>query len=304
LQALSGSTLAYATGRLGQGADFDGTSSHAIGITPGVQYDFAANFTAECWVKVRTPVPSANSMVLIARGSSQGGGGVWPNWHFEVYGTSAGSLTGMVRFAVEPGSGFFVNSTHRVDDGSFHHLAATYDGVTMRLYLDGALEGSTSATGLSVGMVNGLFQVGGGARVGTTSLPLNGTVDEIRIWHVLRSQSDIQASKDSELFTTITAVEETAPVFRTALAPNRPNPFNPHTEIRFELARDSRVLLRVYDVSGRLVRLLNDSTLPAGSHRAIWDGTDGAGRAVASGTYLYRLDAAGFNQSRKMVLLR
>jgi hypothetical protein len=304
LQALSGSTFAYATGRLGQGADFDGTSSHAIGITPGVQYDFATNFTAECWVKVRPPVPSANSMVLIARGSSQGGGGVWPNWHFEVYGTSAGSLTGMVRFAVEPGVGFFVNSSHRVDDGNFHHLAATYDGVTMRLYLDGALEGSTSATGLSVGMVNGLFQVGGGARVGTTSLPLNGTVDEIRIWHVLRSQSDLQASKDSELFTTITAVEETAPVLRTALAANRPNPFNPHTEIRFELARGSQVQLRIFDVSGRLVRELIDTTLPAGEHRAVWDGTDAAGRAAASGTYLYRLDAAGFNQTRKMVLLR
>jgi hypothetical protein len=174
----------------------------------------------------------------------------------------------------------------------------------MRLYLDGALEGSTSATGLSVGMVNGLFQVGGGARVGTTSLPLNGTVDEIRVWHVLRSQSEIQAWKDSELFTTITAVEETAPVLRTALAPNHPNPFNPHTEIRFELARGSRVLLRVFDVSGRLVRELTDTTLPAGSHRAFWDGTDASGRAVASGTYLYRLDAAGFNQSRKMVLLR
>jgi len=304
LQPLTGASFAYAAGRLGQGADFDGTSSHAIGITPGVQYDFTTNFTAECWVKARPPVPSANSMVLIARGATQGVGGVWPNWHFEVYGTSAGSLTGMVRFAVEPGAGFFVNSTHRVDDGNFHHLAATYDGVTIRLYLDGALEGSTAASGLSVGMVNGLFQVGGGARVGTTSLPLNGTVDEIRVWHVLRSQPEIQNAKDAELFTTITAVEETAPVLRTALAPNCPNPFNPRTDIRFELARESHVRLRVFDVSGRLVRQLIDSTLPAGVHRAFWDGTDSGGRASASGTYLYRLDAAGFNQSRKMVLLR
>jgi hypothetical protein len=304
LQPLSGATFAYATGRFGSGADFDGTSSHAIGITPGVQFDFTTNFTAECWVKVRLPVPTANSMILIARGQTQVGGGVWPNWHLEMYGASAGSLLGMVRFAVEPGGGFFVNSTHRIDDGNFHHLAATYDGATMRLYLDGALEGSTSATGLGVGMVNGLFQVGGGARVFTASLPLNGTVDEVRVWHVLRSQSDIQAWKDVELFTTITAVEAPAPVFHDALGPNRPNPFNPHTEIRFELARGSRVQLRVFDVNGRLVRVVTDTEMAAGSHRVPWDGTDAVGRAVASGTYLYRLDAAGFTQSRKMVLLR
>ncbi|HXF58677.1 MAG TPA: FlgD immunoglobulin-like domain containing protein, partial [Candidatus Saccharimonadales bacterium] len=85
---------------------------------------------------------------------------------------------------------------------------------------------------------------------------------------------------------------------------NRPNPFNPHTEIRFELARGSRVALRVFDVNGRLVRILADTEMAAGSHRVPWDGTDAAGRAVGSGTYLYRLDAAGFTRSRKMVLLR
>ena len=306
LQPLNGATFAYATGRFGSGADFDGTTSHAIGIVPGTAYDLAANFTAECWVKVRPPVPTAGSLILIARGATQAGGGLWPNWHFEVLGPASGASLGLARFAVEPasGPGIGLNSTHRIDDGNYHHLAVTFDGSAVRLYLDGAAEGLAVVPGLNLGVVNGLFQVGGGARMGTTTMPLDGTVDEIRVWHVLRSQADIQAAMNAELFTTITAVESPAPVFHDALGPNRPNPFNPHTEIRFELARGSRVSLRVFDVSGRLVRVLSDFEMAAGSHRVPWDGTDESGRAVASGTYLYRLDAAGFTRSRKMVLLR
>ena len=306
LQPLNGATFAYAAGQLGSGADFDGTTSHAIGIAPGVAYDFSPNFTMECWVKVRS-LPFAGSLILLARQGTQTGTGLWPNWDLEVLGPGAGPpQRGMAFFAFEPptGSPVFVTGTHRIDDGLFHHLAVTYDGVTIRLYKDGALDASAGVTGLSLGVVNGLFQVGGGVRTGASDMPLNGTVDEIRVWHVLRSQTDIQAGMNAELFSTITAVESPAPVFHDALGPNRPNPFNPHTEIRFELARGSRVSLRVFDVHGRLVRVLGDSELSAGAHRVLWDGTDEAGRAVASGTYLYRLDAAGFTRSRKMVLLR
>ncbi len=75
------------------------------------------------------------------------------------------------------------------------------------------------------------------------------------------------------------------------LRDNRPNPFNPQTQISFDLPSAGPASLRVYDLSGRLVATLVDAPLTAGSHSATWDGTDLNGQAVASGVYLYELRA-------------
>jgi hypothetical protein len=86
---------------------------------------------------------------------------------------------------------------------------------------------------------------------------------------------------------------------------NYPNPFNPTTTIRFGVAQQGRVTLRIYDVRGALVRTLVDDVREAGvEHRVRWDGRDDRGRSVASGVYFLRLEAQGFFETRKMVLLR
>ncbi len=94
------------------------------------------------------------------------------------------------------------------------------------------------------------------------------------------------------------------PALRWALEANEPNPFNPRTSIRYSLAAAEQVSLRVYDLRGRLVRSLVAAKQPAGPHVAHWDGRDDTGRTVASGVYLYRLDAGAFQRSRKMLLLK
>ncbi len=91
---------------------------------------------------------------------------------------------------------------------------------------------------------------------------------------------------------------------RVALAPNRPNPFNPSTVIPFDLPAAGHVRLELYDVRGRLVRRLADGAFEAGFHRAVWDGRDDQGRPAASGVYLCALRAAGEVVTRKMTLLR
>jgi len=88
------------------------------------------------------------------------------------------------------------------------------------------------------------------------------------------------------------------------LHPNHPNPFNPSTTIRFEIASRGRAILRVYDVRGALVRTLFDETREAGPGSMMWDGHDDRGVVVTSGVYFYRLDARGDSRTRKMVLLK
>ena len=95
------------------------------------------------------------------------------------------------------------------------------------------------------------------------------------------------------------------PVAAFRLLPNRPNPFNPRTEIRFELARAGAPNVAVFDLRGHKVReLLADQPLTAGAHALVWDGRDDAGRDVASGLYVCRVEADGLRLERKMTLLR
>ncbi|MBD3219812.1 T9SS type A sorting domain-containing protein [bacterium] len=95
-----------------------------------------------------------------------------------------------------------------------------------------------------------------------------------------------------------------APDARLALAQNQPNPFNPTTRIVFSLGSAEPVKLAVYDMHGRLVRTLVDETRTAGEHAVIWDGSDGRGQRVASGTYLYRLETGDRVLTRTMVMVK
>jgi len=90
-----------------------------------------------------------------------------------------------------------------------------------------------------------------------------------------------------------------------ALGVNAPNPFGPGTQISYTTpSGDTRVLIRVFDIAGRLVSTLLDDEVAAGGHHVVWDGTDDAGHEVASGVYFYRLDTPAFSDERKMVLLK
>jgi hypothetical protein len=88
------------------------------------------------------------------------------------------------------------------------------------------------------------------------------------------------------------------------LKQNYPNPFNPSTTIEFTLPTRSHVSIDIFNILGEQVRRLIDETRSAGSYRVVWDGTDGAGAAVSTGVYYYRLQTSDLAESRKMLLLK
>jgi hypothetical protein len=90
----------------------------------------------------------------------------------------------------------------------------------------------------------------------------------------------------------------------TALYENRPNPFNPHTTIRYAIGTDARVRLTVYNVAGRLVRQLVDQRQGPGEYSVVWDGRDNAGHSVATGLYFSRLQTREVTETRRLVLMR
>jgi hypothetical protein len=90
----------------------------------------------------------------------------------------------------------------------------------------------------------------------------------------------------------------------SGLRQNFPNPFNPVTRVSFSLKAKGHVSLRIYDVSGRLVRILVDEIRDAGSYESVWDGTNERGRRTASGVYFCRMETNDYERTVKMVQLR
>ncbi|MCK4680763.1 T9SS type A sorting domain-containing protein, partial [bacterium] len=88
------------------------------------------------------------------------------------------------------------------------------------------------------------------------------------------------------------------------LSPCRPNPFRNATNLSFNMPQNGRAVVRIYDVSGRLVKTVDDSFREAGPHQVLWNGSNGNGDAVANGVYFVRLEAAGDSKTRKVVFLR
>ncbi len=88
------------------------------------------------------------------------------------------------------------------------------------------------------------------------------------------------------------------------LSGNYPNPFNSATAVKFGLPEEAEVNIAVYDVLGRLVRVLTDETLPAGYHRVVWDGRDQEKQAVSSGVYMLRMKSGDRSFDKRMTMVK
>lgn len=88
------------------------------------------------------------------------------------------------------------------------------------------------------------------------------------------------------------------------LGQNYPNPFNPSTTISYAVPVAGELSLDIYNLRGQHIKSLASGNVSAGNHRAVWDGTDSLGRAVASGIYTYRLSYADRVYSKKMLLIK
>lgn len=98
--------------------------------------------------------------------------------------------------------------------------------------------------------------------------------------------------------------DEVSSVKKTMLFGATPNPFNPTTKLRFDIAESGRVELSVYSLRGELVKRLVDEVFNSGSHEVVWDGRDGFGRNVSSGVYFARMRAGKVVMTQRMVLVQ
>ncbi|MFU8862091.1 MAG: T9SS type A sorting domain-containing protein, partial [Cyclonatronaceae bacterium] len=122
-------------------------------------------------------------------------------------------------------------------------------------------------------------------------------------WRV-RAENNTGAGEWSEFYTFTTQMAtsiEDEPGIPTefTLSQNYPNPFNPTTIIEFGIPQASPVRLEVYNTIGQRVAILVNEQRTAGTHRVTFDGA-----GLASGLYIYRIQAGGFVQTRKLTLIK
>ncbi len=85
---------------------------------------------------------------------------------------------------------------------------------------------------------------------------------------------------------------------------NYPNPFNPSTSVKFQVPKTSDVTITIYDMLGQEVRTLFAGEVMRGNYTVNWNGFNNSGAKVVSGTYIYRMTAGEFVQSKKMILIK
>jgi hypothetical protein len=121
-------------------------------------------------------------------------------------------------------------------------------------------------------------------------------IDESDSLFAIRNKTGVNDKDDGDGIDT--------PRFVTALEQNYPNPFNGTTSIFYSIGERCEVEIRIYDPAGRAIKVLERTQRPPGRYSILWNGTDGAGRGVASGVYFCRIKAGKYAQTRKILYLR
>ena len=147
------------------------------------------------------------------------------------------------------------------------------------------------------------------AHFGLGDVALIDTLKVVWPWGGSKILTDVTADQLVVVEHAATAVSEDdiadgVPRLTTGLRSIAPNPFNPATQVRFDLAQRGEVRVRVYDVAGRLVAEPLHKVMPAGSHRVLWRGRDRADRTVAAGVYFVQLQAGGQVWTQGAVLVK
>lgn len=129
----------------------------------------------------------------------------------------------------------------------------------------------------------------------------NGNLGAVVVWQDYRSGNNADIYEVGFNTTGIIAIENNGSLTpdKFVLSQNFPNPFNPVTDINYQLPVSSNVKLTVYDLLGRMVAVLVNEQKSAGYHKTKWDASN-----FPSGVYFYRIEAGPFVSKKKMILIK
>lgn len=193
-----------------------------------------------------------------------------------------------------------LDSEQPLQQNRYYHVACTYNGDSIRIYLDGDLNNSAAWSGflrftdvdLTIGQV----------LPDNNQYNLNGVIDEVRIYDIALTGGEIR-----NIYQETVDIGNNSPGFAPddfRLTQNFPNPFNNSTRFTFSLPTEVPVTISIYDTRGLVVNTLVSAKRSAGHYTVDWNGTDNDGKPVASGLYFVRMEAGDYLKTRKLLLVK
>lgn len=288
--ALNSPTLWRTDGVSGGCVSLDGVDDHVRVNMDATDFDFGNYMTASGWIKT-SDSQIGTALFCMDEYST--------TYKFRVYFVSDNEISFDVRYPDNTLQYMSAELSSSLADGQWHHIAATYnrwaaDGLRMKLYCDGRLVASAAGEDKPLWRGNNSLYIGR-----FSGEYFRGRVDEAALYNYAMTGTQV-----ADVYGQFASTGVDLPRSLVALHPAVPNPFNPRTTLRFDLPTAGNACLAVYDIAGRLVKILVDGEAAAGGHEAVWDGRDASGREVGSGTYLARLEYGGKVESIRMVLIR
>ena len=177
--------------------------------------------------------------------------------------------------------------------------------VAQLIHQDEGMQGSERFTASYLDTINNALIISS-ASYNTIAAPLAFELKRLMLDRSFELEIDYTFyDKEGNIISEGLAIREVTPLPEEfALHANYPNPFNPTTTFAYDLPRDSRVRIVIYDVMGREVVRLADQEIAAGRHTVKWNAKNANGTRIAPGVYFYQIQAEGFVRTRKMVLLK
>lgn len=320
----TGTGITYVTGKVNQGLQLSGSKSSYVYVSDLNLYHIG-NPTVEAWIKVQ----DSTSRAIILSENTRGGG-------YDGRGYFLDLVNNKLRFGVGNRSGSWntVTGSTTLQQNTWYHVAGTFDGNTSTVYVNGQSNGSNYVGQIAISYTplgwlgpnpSTLYfgvqhNTNNTAQNDTTNLeyPFKGIIDGVRIYKKALGSSVILGHYNTPL----AKAGDTTKVFAASLGSaipkefeltqNYPNPFNPTTDVKYQLPLESSIKLVVYNLLGQQVKVLAEATQSAGFYNVTWDAKDDNGVPVATGFYVYRLNATPVNAERrepfvsikKMLLLR
>ena len=169
------------------------------------------------------------------------------------------------------------------------------EGVTMTMGAE--MFSATSFTSVSRTVLEAFFEIPAAASLGSYDVSvIHGTVagtDYPTVSLVNGFSVEGTASLSQDIIPT-----------KHLLHQNFPNPFNPSTNISFDLPNSSNVTLTVYDLIGNKIRTLKNGVMESGKYMNAWDGKNSSGETVSSGIYIYQLKSNSLTSTKRMILMK
>ncbi len=237
----------------------------------------------------------AHSLALAPAGS-WGATMPWADLHATVTANYSGGIYGiastfdhalLLQFAPASSGSAFITVVYQVATSS-SAIGSSYAG----LYINGAWYGGTDAN--TSGTIHYQVPLSGGSVTINASLHATGTIAGTT------ASLNCKVYGDNASLADVSPAEAASPL-AMAIAPN---PAPGATRISFDLPNEGPVDVRMHDLGGRVVRILHEGSLPAGSHQLAWDGRDDGGSALPAGVYWARVHSRAGATARRVVLAR